>query len=169
MLSIVCNHWNQCSGSGSVCFWKITLGSLQHRYRRQAENFSTGTTGVVDTGGKFATCVNDSGSKFCSRCQRHRWRIIGTEISDFWHLKVKLKEKIYLYFNSTTQRCPHKIIKTFLIEVFFYLPLVSTKLMVHLEPWISSQIVDTNVIFRDLGKTDSWKKPKVENLVALSL
>ncbi len=29
------------------------------------------------------------------------------------HLKVNLKEKIYLYVNSTTQRCPNKIIKTF--------------------------------------------------------
>jgi hypothetical protein len=30
-----------------------------------------------------------------------------------------LKEKIYLYVNSTTERCPNKIIKTFLIEKIF--------------------------------------------------
>jgi hypothetical protein len=29
-----------------------------------AENFATGTAGVVDTDGKFATGVNDSGGKF---------------------------------------------------------------------------------------------------------
>jgi hypothetical protein len=36
-------------------------------------------------------------------------------------LRENLKEKIYLYANSTTQRCPKKIIKTFLIEDFFHL------------------------------------------------
>jgi hypothetical protein len=29
-------------------------------------NFATSTTGVVDTGGKFATCVNDTGGKFAA-------------------------------------------------------------------------------------------------------
>jgi hypothetical protein len=33
-------------------------------------------------------------------------------------LRVSLKEKMYLYVNSTTQRCPTNIIKTFLIEDF---------------------------------------------------
>ncbi len=46
------------------------------------------------------------------------WQIIGT-ISDCWHLKVNLKEKMYLYVNSTIQRCPNKIIKTFMIEDFY--------------------------------------------------
>jgi hypothetical protein len=35
------------------------------------------------------------------------------------HLKVNLKEKMYLNVNSTTERCQKKIIKTFLIKVFF--------------------------------------------------
>jgi hypothetical protein len=35
---------------------------------------------------------------------------------------MNLKKKIYLYANSTTQRCPKEIIKTFLIEDFFHLP-----------------------------------------------
>jgi hypothetical protein len=59
---------------------KITLGSFEF-FRKfsifsaqgappvsttPAENFATGTTGVVDTGGKFATGVNDIGGKFAS-------------------------------------------------------------------------------------------------------
>jgi hypothetical protein len=35
------------------------------------------------------------------------------------HLKVNLKAKIYIYVNSTTQRCPNKIIKIFQLEGFF--------------------------------------------------
>jgi hypothetical protein len=54
-------------------------------------NFAMGTAGVVDTGGKFATCVNDT-----CRCQRHLWQIIMGTIADWSHLKVNLKEKIYL-------------------------------------------------------------------------
>jgi hypothetical protein len=48
-------------------------------------------------------------------------------ISDCLHLKVNLKNKIYLYVNSTTQRCSNKIFKTFLIEDFFQLlPVLTT-------------------------------------------
>ncbi len=71
------------------------------------------TTGINDTSGKFGTSINDTGSKFfhpnhrccwywqqiCHQWQWHRWQIMGT-ISDCWHLKVNLKEKIYLYVNS---------------------------------------------------------------------
>jgi hypothetical protein len=46
---------------------------------------------------------------------------MGT-ISDYLHLKVNLKRKIFQYVNSTTQRCPNKIIESFLIEDFFHLP-----------------------------------------------
>jgi hypothetical protein len=66
-------------------------------------NFSSIFASVVDTGGKFATGVVDT--------------IIAT-ISGCRHLKVNLKAKIYIYVNSTTQRCPNKIIKIFLLEVF---------------------------------------------------
>ncbi len=31
---------------------------------KQVANFATGTTGVVETGGKFATGVDDTGGKF---------------------------------------------------------------------------------------------------------
>ncbi len=44
-----------------------------------------------------------------------------------WHspFKVNLKAKIYIYVNSTIQRCSNKIIKIFLIDYFFHLPPVS--------------------------------------------
>ncbi len=44
---------------------------------------------------------------------------MGT-ISDYFHLKVNLKEKNYLFVDSSTEWCPDKIIKTFLIEDFFH-------------------------------------------------
>jgi hypothetical protein len=39
------------------------------------------TTGINDTGGKFATAVNDTGGKLCRRYQRHRpqnWPPVST-------------------------------------------------------------------------------------------
>jgi hypothetical protein len=48
-------------------------------------------------------------------------------------LTVNLKKKFYPNVNSTTQRYPNKIIKTFLIEDFLHLPPVLTTLVVHLE------------------------------------
>jgi hypothetical protein len=105
-----------------------------------AANFATGTTGVVDTSGKFATGVNDTGGKFppvsttpvayCHRYQRHRRQIcqrchnMGT-ISGCRHLKLNLKAK-FIYLLTLPQRCPNKIIKIFLINDFVHLPPVST-------------------------------------------
>jgi hypothetical protein len=63
--------------------------------------------------------------------------VVDTVASGFRHLKVNLKAKIYIFVNSTTQRCPNKVIKFFLIEDFFHLPLVSLVPVVHLEPRIS--------------------------------
>ncbi len=145
------------------------------------------TTGINNTGGKFATGSNATGGKFCHqfrlcywhwrqichRCCWHWWQIMGT-LSGCRHLKVNLKAKIYINVNSSTQRYPNKIIKIFLIEDFFHLPPLSTTPMVHVELHISPQIVEkiwngSNDILRGLGETDSWKKPEVENLVALSL
>ncbi len=118
------------------------------------------------------------------RCQRHRWQIchryqrhrrqIMRTASGCRHFKVNLKAKIYIYGYSTTQRCPNKIIKIFLLEVFFHLPPVSLTPVVHLEPRISPRIFEKiwkgrTGILRCLGKNDSWKKPEVENLVTLSL
>jgi len=81
------------------------------------------------TGGKFARGINDTGSKFATDAagvvtgvnytsgKRHQWQIMGT-ISDCLHLKVNMKKKVYLYVNSTIQRCPNKIFKTFLFGDF---------------------------------------------------
>jgi hypothetical protein len=55
---------------------------------------------------------------------------------------VNLKAKIYIYVNSTIQRCPNKIIKIFLIEDFFHLPLVSATPVVKLELRISPRILE---------------------------
>jgi hypothetical protein len=96
-------------------------------------------TSVVDTGGKFATDVNDTGGKFAAGVNdpggklkpvsttpapnlppvsMTRWQTMGL-ISCCRYLKVNLKAKMYIYDNSTIQRCPNKIIKIFLIEDFF--------------------------------------------------
>ncbi len=76
---------------------------------------------------------------------------------------------MYLYANSTTQRCPKEIIKIFLIEDFFHLPPVSTTPAANLELWISPRIFENirngpNGIIRGLGETDSWRKPEAKIL-----
>jgi hypothetical protein len=81
---------------------------------------------------------------------------MGT-ISGCRHLKLNLKAKIYIYVNSTTQRCPNKIIKIFQLED---LPPVSTTPVANLELQISPQIFEKIRngpigIIRGLGETDS--------------
>ncbi len=61
-----------------------------------------------------------------------------------------------------------------MIEDFFHLSPVSTTPVANLELRISLWIFEKNSkgpngILSDLGETDSWKKPELENLVALSL
>jgi hypothetical protein len=63
-------------------------------------------------------------------------------ISGCRYLKVNLKAKIYIYDNSTTQRCPNKIIKIFLLEGFFHLPPVSLTPVANLELRISPRIFE---------------------------
>ena len=63
-------------------------------------------------------------------------------ISGCRYLKVNLKAKIYIYVNSTIQRCSNKIIKIFLIEDFFHLPPVSATPVVNLELRISPRIFE---------------------------
>ncbi len=77
------------------------------------------------------------------RCHWHRWQIMGT-ISGCRHLKVNLKAKIYINVNSSSQCCPKKIMKIFLIGVFFHLPPVSTTPLVHFELRISPRIFKKN-------------------------
>ncbi len=93
-----------------------------------------------------------------------RRQTMGT-ISGCRYLTVNLKAKIYIYVNSSIQRCPKKIIKIFLIEDFFHLPPVSTTPVVNLELRISPRIFEkilngSNGILRGLGETDSWKNQK---------
>jgi hypothetical protein len=100
----------------------------------------------------------------CHRYQRHRRQIMAT-ISGCRHLKVNLKAKIYKYVYSTTQRCPNKIIKIFLLESFFQLPPVSLTPVANLELRISPRIFekirnDPNGIIRGFGETDSRKKTR---------
>jgi hypothetical protein len=92
-------------------------------------------------------------------------------ISGCRYHKVNLKAKIYIYVNSTTQRCANKIIKIFLLEGFFHLPPTP---VANLELRISPQIFEKirngpNGIIRGLGETGSRKKPEAKNLVTLSL
>ncbi len=64
---------------------------------------------------QIAIGVNDTGSK------RHWWQTMRTIIKLCWQLKMNLKNKNYLYANSTTQRCPKEKKEIFLIEDFFHL------------------------------------------------
>ncbi len=109
----------------------------------------------------FSKIRGDILIKVHHRYQRHRWQIIG-RTSVCRHLKVNLKAKIYIYVNSTTQRCPNKLIKIFLIEDFFHLPPVSLTPVVHLELRISPRIfekslIGPNGILRGFKKTRSRK------------
>jgi hypothetical protein len=88
--------------------------------------------------------------------------------------QVNLKAKIYTYVNSTTQRCPNKILTIFQLEGFFLLPPVLLTPVATLELVISPRIFEKilngpNGIIRCLGETDSRKKPEAKNLVTLSL
>jgi hypothetical protein len=81
------------------------------------------------------------------------------------HLKVNLKAKFYIYVNSTTQRCPNKIIKIFQLEGFSV-----ANLALRISPRIFEKIRNgPNSIIRSLGETDSRKKLEAKNLVTLSL
>jgi hypothetical protein len=73
---------------------------------------------------------------------------------------VNLEAKIYIYVNSTIQRCSNKFIKTFLIEDFFHLPPVSATPVVNFELRISSRLLEKirngpNGIIWGWGETDS--------------
>jgi hypothetical protein len=81
---------------------------------------SSCATCVNYTGGEFVTGINDTSSKFSTGTGGEfatTWQKMGT-ISAYLHIKVNLKEKIYLYVYSAAQRCSNQIIKTFLIEDF---------------------------------------------------
>jgi hypothetical protein len=82
------------------------------------------TTGINDTGGKFATSINHTGGKFF-----HQLLILVANLppvsftpvgNNGRNYQTADNLKNYVYANSTTQRCPKEIIKIFLIEVFFH-------------------------------------------------
>ncbi len=74
----------------------------------------------------------------------------------------------WMIYILTLLLCPNIIFKTFLIDEFFHLPLVHLELRV--SPWIFAKYSKrSNWIHRDLGGNWCMKKPKVENLEALSL
>ncbi len=99
--------------------------------------------------------INDTGGKtFCHPyrwCCWYRWPILGA-ISDCWHLKVNLKEKLDLCVNSTTQRCK-KIIKD-----CFHLPPVSKTQLVHLELRISQRIFEEKFEMAFMVYSGTWGK-----------
>jgi hypothetical protein len=78
-----------------------------------------------DTGGKFATWVIDTGGKSPIHQNNANNRLLTP--------LCELEEKLYFDVNSTIQKCPNKIFKTFLIVDFIHLPPVSMTQMVHLE------------------------------------
>ncbi len=82
--------------------------------------------------------------QICHRCQQHLWQTMGL-VSGCKNLKVNLKAKIYMYANSTIQRCPNKIFNIFLIADFFHLPPVSTTPVVNIELRISPRIFRKNL------------------------
>ncbi len=66
-------------------------------------------------------------------------------------------KNLYIYDNSTTQRCPNKIIKNFLLEDFFCLPPVSLTPVVHLEPRISPRFFE-KFEMAVMVYSDAWGK-----------
>ncbi len=74
---------------------------------------------------------------------------------------MNLKKKIYLYANSTSQRCPKEKRQIFLIEDFFHLPPVLLTPVVHLAN-ISANFRKNgpNAIIRGLGETDPSRKSR---------
>ncbi len=82
------------------------------------------TISINDTCGKFAIDGNDAGGNLPpepTETAANSPPLSTTPVANNGNnirlltLKVNLKEKIYLYANSTTQRCPKEIMKTFLI------------------------------------------------------
>jgi hypothetical protein len=72
--------------------------------------------------------------RWCRWCW---WQIMGT----FFRLLTpqrELEEKNWSYVNSSTQRCPNKLFKTFLTKDFCHLPLVSSELQISLRIFLKN-------------------------------
>ncbi len=81
-------------------------------------------------------------------------------ISGCRHLKVNLKAKLYIYVNSTTQRCPNKIIKIFLLEGFFHRHGWQTLSCEYLYEFSKKIRNGPNGIIKSMRETDSRKNQK---------
>ncbi len=164
------------STTPAAIFPPVSLVQICHRCQRRW--WRQIATGINDTSSKFATDVNNTSGKSPPVLMAANLPPVSTVANNRNNYQtadnVKInKTKIFLYANSTTQRCPKEIMKIFLIEDFFYLPPVSTTPMVHLELRISLRIFtkscnDPSGLIRGLGETDPCRKPKVKNLVTLS-
>ncbi len=77
-------------------------------------------------------------------------------ISDCLHLKKNLKERIYLYVNSTTQRCSNKIIKFFWLKIFSICHLWTANISANFRKNLKRPCWNT----QGLGETHSWKNLK---------
>ncbi len=157
------------------------LPTPSNRMWQPAANFATSFPCVVDTGGKFATGVNgvnDAGGKLppvSTTPAANLPPVSLISVANNWN-NIRLRtpeselEGKNLHVSSTTQRWPNKIIKIFLIEDFFHLPLVSLTPVANLELRISQRIFEKirngpNGILWGWGETDSWKEPEAKNLV----
>ncbi len=141
-------------------------------------NFFRKFTEIFASQGAPPCSINDTGGKkfnhLYSWCYWYWWQIIWA-ISDCWHLKVNLKEKQYLYVNSTVLP---KGVKKNNWRFFSFAASVNDTGGGGV-PWAAN----TSVNFREKnwttimlycysgawGKLIHEKKPEVENLVALSL
>jgi hypothetical protein len=65
---------------------------------------------------------------------------------------VNFKAKIYINGNSTSQRCPNKIIKIFLIEDFFHLPLLLLTPAANLPPVFLTPVANLSPVLTTLVK-----------------
>jgi hypothetical protein len=107
------------------CFWFFSWISFppapEYLIRTVSIFSSQGAPPVSTTSVANLPLVSTTLVAICHRHKRHwrqichRWQIMGT-ISGCLDLKVNLKAKMYLEINSTSQRCPNKIMKTFMIE-----------------------------------------------------
>ncbi len=135
-------------------------------------NLSTISASIVDTGGKFATGVKDTGChqyqqhwrQMCHQSKRHRWQTMGTK-SNCWQLKMNLKKLsiCWLYYPKVS-KINHKNFS----DWRFFPPVANLELRVSQR--IFKKIWNgPNGKIRGLGETDSRKKPEAKNLVTLSL
>ncbi len=139
------------------CFWFflwIIVPQAPENNNWVISNFYTNSRRYLQVKVQIATGINDAGCKF-------GWQKIETACL---HLKVNLKEKNYLYVNSTTQRCLNKIIKTFLIEDFPFVTGVNdtgapwaANISTNIRKYLKRPKRDTQVLGRDCFRE---KKPE---------